>query len=230
VFFAFGGAEPPRSWGDKLTRTPSDHSVGLFFSGVTVAFCYIIGTGPSCCFALRLGGNNRPGADASRRQDCRTHWLWRRDPIRSLLRCSAGRWLLRVLHRRSVAPYPFVAGLDRFLPPIFEALHRRGKTSLDGAAGAGIIGASFSFLGQPGPPSRAYAVMAAMTDHLFSSLPFSSAAMFQVANQPVGPEVIRVPEENQSEADRVIGFSTTTLTIILSSVPQPADPNKPLAV
>jgi amino acid transporter len=133
----------------------------------------------------------------------------------------------------AVARLPFVAGLDRFLPPIFGSLHRRWKTPWMALLVQGVIGAIFIFLGQAGTSVKgAYDVMAAMTViTYFIPYLYVFAAMFKLQGEPAGAEVIRVPGGSAvAKLVAVIGFITTSLTILLSCVPQPDEPNKPLAI
>ena len=49
--------------------------------------------------------------------------------------------------------------------------------------------------------------------------------------EPAGPDVIRVPGGTMvAKLVATVGFLTTSLTIALSLVPQPDEPNKPLAI
>jgi glutamate:GABA antiporter len=57
------------------------------------------------------------------------------------------------------------------------------------------------------------------------------AAMIKLQGEPAGPGVIRVPGgQIVAKLVAVVGFLTTTLTIALSLIPQPDEPNKPLAL
>jgi len=57
------------------------------------------------------------------------------------------------------------------------------------------------------------------------------AAMFKLQGEAAGKEVIRVPGGKPvAYGIAVVGFATTTLTIALSVLPPPDEPNKPLAV
>ena len=57
------------------------------------------------------------------------------------------------------------------------------------------------------------------------------AAMFKLQNEPAGPDVIRVPGGKPvARVVAIVGFVTTAFTIGLSLIPQPDEPNKPLAV
>jgi amino acid transporter len=57
------------------------------------------------------------------------------------------------------------------------------------------------------------------------------AAMIKLQREPAGPDVIRVPGgKTVAKLVATVGFLTTTLTIALSLIPQPDEPNKPLAL
>jgi hypothetical protein len=57
------------------------------------------------------------------------------------------------------------------------------------------------------------------------------AAMIRLQREPIGPDVIRVPGgKSVARLVATVGFLTTTLTIGLSLIPQPDEPNKPLAL
>jgi hypothetical protein len=55
--------------------------------------------------------------------------------------------------------------------------------------------------------------------------------MFKLQSEPAGPGVIRVPGGKPvARLVALVGLATTTLTIIISLLPPPDEPNKPLAV
>jgi hypothetical protein len=57
------------------------------------------------------------------------------------------------------------------------------------------------------------------------------AAMIKLQREPAGPDVIRVPGgKMMAKVVATLGFVTTALTITLSLIPQPDEPNKPLAL
>ena len=232
LFFAFGGAETASFMGEEIKNARRTIPWALFFAGLTVAFCYIIGT-VGVLLAL-------PASEVSNLQGLMQAIAKTADRVGFGAVIPFAAFLIVLSNVGSCGAYiaavarlPFVAGLDRFLPPIFGALHRRWKTPWMALLVQGVIGAIFIFLGQAGTSVKgAYDVMAAMTViTYFIPYLYVFAAMFKLQNQPTGPEVIRVPGGRRvAKLIAVIGFITTTLTIILSSVPQPDDPNKPLAV
>jgi len=133
----------------------------------------------------------------------------------------------------SGARLPFVAGIDRFLPAWFGALHPRWKTPWVGLLTQFVFGAVFVFLGQAGTSIKgAYDVLVAMgVITYFLPYLYLFAAMFKLQNEPAGSDVIRVPGGRPvARAAAIVGFLTTTFTIFLSVIPQPDEPNKPLAI
>jgi amino acid transporter len=133
----------------------------------------------------------------------------------------------------AVARLPFVAGIDHFLPPVFGALHPRWRTPWVALLVQSVLGAVFIFLGQAGTTVKgAYDVLVSMgVITYFIPYLYVFAAMYKLQGEPAGPEVIRVPGGKPvAKLVAVVGFVTTTLTIALSLLPQPDEPNKPLAI
>ena len=95
----------------------------------------------------------------------------------------------------AVARLPFVAGLDRFLPPAFGALHPRWKTPWVALLTQFVLGAVFIFLGQAGTSVKgAYDVLVSMgVITYFIPYLYLFAAMIKLQREPAGPDVIRVP-------------------------------------
>src|SRR6202165_3851053 len=94
---------------------------------------------------------------------------------------------------------------------------------------AGIL---FVFLGQAGTSVKgAYDVLVSMgIITYFIPYLFVFAAMFKLQWEKAGPEVIRVPGRKPvALLLSCVGFVTTLLTIALSLVPSPEEPNKVLA-
>ena len=95
----------------------------------------------------------------------------------------------------AVARLPYVAGIDRFLPPAFGALHPRWKTPWVGLLTQFVFGAMFIFLGQAGTSIKgAYDVLVSMgVITYFIPYLYLFAAMFKLQSEPAGADVIRVP-------------------------------------
>jgi glutamate:GABA antiporter len=132
-----------------------------------------------------------------------------------------------------VARLPLVAGLDRFLPPIFGTLHPRWRTTWFALLRQAVLGVIFAFLGQAGASVKgAYDVLVSMSViTYFIPFLYLFADMFKLQNEPAGAGVIRVPGGKPVALMMAfLGFCTTLLTIALSLIPAADEPNKVLAV
>jgi amino acid transporter len=128
---------------------------------------------------------------------------------------------------------PFVAGIDRFLPPAFGRLHPRyGSPYVSLLAQAGIA-AVFIFLGQAGTTVKgAYDVLVSMAIiSYFIPYLFMFASMIRLQREPAGPEVIRVPGGRPvAVLLAALGLTVTTVSIVLALIPAEDEPHKLLAV
>ena len=87
-----------------------------------------------------------------------------------------------------MARLPFVAGLDRFLPPAFGSLHPRWKTPWVALLTQFFLGAVFIFLGQAGTSVKgAYDVLVSMgVITYFIPYLYLFAAMIKLQREPAG--------------------------------------------
>jgi amino acid transporter len=133
----------------------------------------------------------------------------------------------------AVARLPFVAGIDRFLPPVFAALHPRWRTPWVALLAQFSFGCLFIFLGQAGTSIKgAYDVLVDIgVITYFIPYLFLFGAMLKLQGETAGPNVIRVPGGKPvATLVACVGFLTTTATIVLSLFPPADEPNKGLAV
>jgi amino acid transporter len=230
--FAFGGCETASFMGEEIKNPRRSIPFALLFGGATVAFCYIIGT---AAVLLALPSNEVSSlqglVQAISKTASRVGFPGVLPVAAFLIALSnigaAGAYLA------AVARLPFVAGIDRFLPPAFGALHPRWKTPWIALLTQFFLGALFIFLGQAGTSVKgAYDVLVSMgVITYFIPYLYLFAAMIKLQRDPAGPDVIRVPGGSTvAKLVAVLGFATTTLTIVLSLIPQPDEPNKPLAL
>ena len=230
--FALGGSETASFMGEEIKNPRRSIPIALLFGGVTVAFCYIVGT---AAILLAL-----PSSEVSSLQGLVQAISKTADragfpgvlPVAAFLIAlsnigAAGAYLA------AVARLPFVAGIDRFLPPAFGALHPRWKTPWVALLTQFVLGAVFIFLGQAGTSVKgAYDVLVSLgVITYFIPYLYLFAAMIKLQREPAGPDVIRVPGGSMvARLVATVGFLTTTLTIALSLIPQPDEPNKPLSL
>jgi amino acid transporter len=232
LIYAFAGCETASIMGGEIKNARRNIPWALFLSGITVAICYIVGT-ISVLIALPASqvGNLQGLMEAISAMAERVGFMAIIPVTAFLIALSnvgaAGAYLA------SVARLPFVAGIDRFLPPVFGALHPRWKTPWLGLLTQFGLGVLFVFLGQAGTSIKgAYDVMVSMgVITYFIPYLYLFAAMYKLQNETAGPDVIRVPGGTPvARLVAIVGFLTTIMTIVLSLIPQPDEPNKLLAV
>jgi len=232
LIFAFGGCETASFMAEEVKDARRTIPLALFFAGLTVAICYIIGT---VCVLLAL-----PSSEVSSLQGLVQAIAKTSDrlglpfllPVAALLIAlsnigASGAYLA------AVARLPFVAGIDRYLPSSFGSLHPRWGTPWVALLTQAVIGAIFIFLGQAGTSVKgAYDVLVSMgVITYFIPYLYLFASMIKLQSEPTGEDVIRVPGGKPvAYALAVVGFITTTFTIALSVLPPPDEPNKLLAV
>ena len=230
--FAFGGCETASFMGEEIRNARRTIPLALLAAGVTVTICYILGT---ACVLLALPSsevNSLQGlVQAVSKTASRVGFPGVLPLVAFLIALSnigaAGAYLA------AVARLPFVAGIDRFLPKAFGSLHPRWKTPWVALLTQFILGVVFIFLGQAGTSVKgAYDVLVSMgVITYFIPYLYLFAAVIKLQQEPAGPDVIRVPGgKPMAFLVATIGFLTTTLTIALSLIPQPDEPNKPLAL
>ncbi len=232
LIFAFGGCETASFMGDEIKNPRRTVPWGLFVAGLTVAVCYILGT---VCVMLAL-----PPSEVSNLQGLMQAIAKTADRVGLSGVIPVAAFLIALsnvgacgAYLAAVARLPFVAGIDHFLPKSFGALHPRWKTPWIALLTQFALGALFIFLGQAGTSVKgAYDVLASMTViTYFIPYLYVFAAMIKLQGEPAGPEVIRVPGGKPvAVLIAILGLMTTTLTIVLSVIPQPDEPNKLLAV
>jgi len=230
--FAFGGCETASFMGEEIKNARRTIPLALLTAGITVTICYILGT---VCVLLALPPhqvNSMQGLVQAVSVTTSRVGFPGILPVAAFLIAlsnigAAGAYLA------AVARLPFVAGLDRFLPPSFGALHPKWKTPWVALLTQFVLGVVFIFLGQAGTSVKgAYDVLVSMgVITYFIPYLYLFAAMIKLQAEPAGPEVIRVPGgKPMAKLVALVGFVTTALTIVLSLIPQPEEPNKPLAV
>ncbi len=230
--FAFGGSETASFMGEEIKNPRRSIPFALLFGGVTVAFCYIVGTA-AILLALPSGEvSSMQGLVQAISKTASRMGFPGVLPVAAFLIALSNIGAASA-YLAAVARLPFVAGIDRFLPPSFGALHPRWKTPWVALFTQFVLGVVFIFLGQAGTSVKgAYDVLVSMGVIVyFIPYLYLFAAMIKLQREPAGPEVIRVPGGSAvAKLVAALGFVTTTLTIVFSLIPHPDEPNKPLAL
>jgi glutamate:GABA antiporter len=231
LIFAFGGCETASFMGEEIKNARRTIPFALLFAGATIAVCYILGT---VCVLLALPSsevNSLQGlVQAVAKTSSRVGFAGVLPVVAFLIALSnvgaAGAYLA------AVARLPFVAGIDRFLPPAFGKLHPRWKTPWVALLTQFVLGVLFIFLGQAGTSVKgAYDVLVSMGVIVyFIPYLYLFASMIKLQREPAGPSVMRIPGGSfVAKLVASVGLLVTTATIGLSLIPQPDEPNKPLA-
>jgi amino acid transporter len=231
LIYAFGGSESASFLTQEIRDPRRNLPRALLVSGTLVSAGYILGT---IAVLVVLPTEEVSGLagfmQAIDRSATRIGWS-AVGPIAALLVTignlgAVGAWLT------AVARLPFVAGLDRYLPPVFGRIHPRWGTPYVSLLLQAALGVLFIFLGQAGTSVKgAYDVMVSMGIIAYE-IPymFVFAALIRAQGRPAGPEVWRVPGGRPvATLLGAVGFLVTGTAILLSLLPPPHEPNKPLA-
>lgn len=230
--YAFGGCEAASFMGGEIKNPRRTIPRALLAGGALVTIAYIAGT-----FFVLLA---LPGRDVNELQGLiqAIELSARRLGLAALIPVAA---VLITLSNVSAsgaflaasARLPFVAGLDRYLPAIFGRLHPKWRTPHVALWTQCICATLFVCVAQVGTSIRgAYKALVSLeVITYFIPFLFLFASMIKLQGEPPGPGVIRVPGGKPvGVALALLGFITTSLTILFSLLPGPGEVNKVLAV
>lgn len=232
LIYAFAGSETASLMGGEIKNARRTIPRALLIGGVTVAFCYIVGTVAVLVALPASEVGNLQGLMQAISHTADRVGLSGVIPFAAFLIALSNVGAASA-YLASVARLPFVAGIDRFLPAAFGKLHPRWKTPWVALLAQYVLGAVFVFLGQAGTSIKgAYDVLVSMgVITYFIPYLYLFAAMIKLQREPAGAEVIRVPGGKRvAVLVAVVGLMTTTFTIGLALIPQADEANKPLAV
>ena len=232
IAFSLSGLESASMMGEEIKDARRNIPRALLLAGVLITALYVLGTVAMLVALpqseiLRLEGFMTAIQKASERLG-----LGGAVPLVALLIVvgglgQAGAWFA------AGGRLPFVAGIDRFLPPAFGKIHPRYGSPYVSLIIQAVIAALFILLGQAGTTVRgAYDVLVSMAIiSYFIPYLFMFASMIRLQREPAGPEVIRVPGGAPvAIALASLGLVVTTVSIALALIPAADEPNKLLAV
>jgi glutamate:GABA antiporter len=231
IFFAFAGCEAASFMGEEIDNAKRILPRALLTAGSIIAIAYIAGT---TAMLIALPSNAVSGVDGFMRGmeqlATRLDIPWLIPVMAVLVTLSAVGGAAGFLS--STSRLPFVAGIDRYLPAAFGSIHPRYRTPWVALIVYGSAGIVTAILGQAGTTVRgAYDVLVSMSViTLFIPYLLLFAALIRLARRGV---LTRLPLPGGAPAAialACIGFLSTALTIVLSTIPSPDDANPPLAV
>jgi glutamate:GABA antiporter len=232
IVYALSGAESASFMGDEIREPRKTIPRGLLTAGVVITICYMLGTFAVLVALPKEQVNGLEGImQAIAQSTSRVGWS-------ALIPLAA--FLLVLSSLGSVAAWlaamsriPFVAGIDRFLPPAFARLHPKWGTPYVPLLTQAILSAIFIFLGQAGTSVRgAYDVLLSMTIIVYF-VPYVMvfAALIKLQREPAGPEVNHIPGGKPvAFIVGTVGIITSVLTIVFSASPPADEPHKGLAL
>ena len=226
IVFALGGSESASFMGEEVRDARKNLPRGLLTGGVFVTIGYIAGT-IAVLISLPAGQVNglegimQAIEKSAGRIGFAGFGVIGIVPLAALLITisnlgALGAWLA------VSARLPFVAGLDRYLPPIFARVHPKWGTPYVAILVQSALGALFILLGQAG--TSVYGAYEALVSvgiiTYFIPYLFVFASLIRLQREPSGPEVMHIPGGKRgATAIGVLGFSTTLATVIFSLFP-----------
>jgi amino acid transporter len=232
VFFAYSAVENASAMGDEIQNPRRNIPLALLVGGIILTIGYIGGT---AAFLFTLPAQAVSGPDGFvhgiAQMAGKLGMGWLLAPMALLVALNAVGGAAGNLS--ASARLPFVAGVDRYLPPAFGLIHSRYRTPWVALAIFGGAGIVVALLGQAGTSVRgAYNVLVQMSViSLFLPYLFLFAAMIRVQSRPAPPEARRVPGGRPvAIVLATLGLASTAATIVLSMIPGGDETNKPLAV
>jgi glutamate:GABA antiporter len=231
IFFAFGGCEAGSFMGEEINEPKRTIPRSLISGGTILAVGYIAGT---IALLIALPSSALGGPDGfvlGMQALCSRLGLnWLLAPLALLVGLNAVAGAAAFLS--STSRLPFVAGIDSYLPPSFGSIHPRFFTPWIAIIAYGVAGMIVALLSQAGTTVRsAYNVLVSMSIVAYF-LPYLLlfASTIRLQSRPSETNAIRLPGGRPvAIALASIGFTSTTLTIVLSLIPED-EPHKALAV
>jgi amino acid transporter len=232
IAFAFGGVESGSTMGEEIEDARRTVPRAILGAGAIICVLYIAATFAVLLAMPREQVSGLSGImQAIQAMTAKVGVGWLAPAMAALVTLNAlggtGGWFA------ATARLPFVAGIDRFLPKAFGALHPTWRTPYVALLVQAAIAGLFVFLGQAKTSVHgAYEALVSMgIIAYFIPFLFMFAAMIVVQREPAGPEVMRVPGgKGVAIALASIGFVITAISIVLACIPADEEPNKPLAI
>ncbi len=234
IAFAFGGVESGSTMGGEIVDARRTVPRAILAAGAVMTILYIAGT---LSLLLALPKDQITGLQgimqAFQTVAGKIGASWLVPALAVLVTLNAlggvGGWFA------ATARLPFVAGIDRFLPPAFGALHPRWRTPHVALLVQAAIAALFIWIGKAGSGTTVHLAYDALVSMgiiaYFIPFLFMFAAMIKLQREPAAHDVIRVPGGSSvAIALAALGFVTTAVSIVLACIPPDDAPDKTFAV
>ena len=217
IAFAWTGPESVSFMSGEIAAPRRTIPLALAIAAPVIAAIYLLGTLAVLVSAHKVDASVGV-MQAIAQSDARLGWTALTAIAAFLIALSCvggtGAWL------GAVARIPFVAGIDRYLPPVFARMHPRWNSPVAALLTQTAFAALFIVLGQSGTSVKgAYDVMVSSTV-IVTMIPF--LFLFASALKLSGNAGVALAS--------IVGLCTTCVAIVFAGVPASDDPNKTLAV
>jgi amino acid transporter len=232
VAFAFGGMEGASSMGDEIQNARRTIPRALLTAGVIITVIYIAAT---ASVLAALPAEEVSGLQGFMQAMSKVAGRIGMEPVAPIAAVlvtlssigGVSAWFA------SSARLPFVAGVDRFLPPAFGRVHPKWHTPYVALAVQAVFAGVFIFLGQAGTSVKgAYDFLVGMgVISYFLPFLFMFSAVIRFQSEPASHGVIRIPGGKPVAIFMaILGLSTTAISSVLACIPPADEPNKLFAV
>ncbi|PYS38860.1 MAG: hypothetical protein DMG14_16155 [Acidobacteria bacterium] len=232
VAFAFGGMEAASAMGDEIQNARRNIPRALLTAGVLVTVIYVTAT---FSVLTALPADEVSGLQGFMQAISKVAGRIGLEPIAPFAAV-----LVTLSSIGTVSAYfaatsrlPFVAGVDKFLPPAFGRIHPKWQTPYVAMAVQAVLAGTFIFLGQAGTSVKgAYDFLVGMgVVSYFLPFLYMFCAVIRLQREPAGPDVMRIPGGTPvAIMMALLGLITTTISSVLACIPPADEPHKVFAV
>src|ERR1700690_1140610 len=216
IVFALGGSESASFLGDEVHDARKNLPRGLLAGGAFVTTGYILGT---VAVLIALPASEINGLQGIMQAIAKSADRIGVVGLGGIGIVSLAALLITVSNLGALGAWlavsarlPFVAGLDRYLPPAFARIHPKWGTPYVALLVQAFCGVVFIVLSQAGTSVYgAYEVLVSMgIISYFIPYLFVFASLIRLQREPAGPDIMRIPGGKRlATALGALGFTTT---------------------
>ena len=232
VAFAFGGVEGASTMGDEIQNARRNIPRALLIAGVIITVIYIAATTSVLVALPQEEVSGLQGFMQAMNKISARIGLQPIAPFAAFLVAVSSIGGMSAWFAAS-SRLPFVAGVDKFLPPAFGRVHPKWQTPYVAMAVQAVLAAIFIFLGQAGTSVKgAYDFLVGMgVVSYFLPFIYMFTAVIRLQKEPTGEGVMRIPGGKPVAIFMaVLGLATTAISSILACIPPDDEPHKIFAV
>jgi amino acid transporter len=232
VAFAFGGMEGASTMGDEIQNARRNIPRALLTAGVIITVIYISATFSVLTALPAEEVSGLQGFMQAMSKVAGRIGLGPVAPFAAVLVTISSIGGVSAWFAAS-SRLPFVAGVDKFLPPAFGRVHPKWRTPYVAMTVQAVLAGTFIFLGQAGTSVKgAYDFLVGMgVVSYFLPFLYMFSAVIRLQREPAGRDVMRIPGGKPVAIFlALLGLLTTAISSILACIPPGDEPNKAFAV